>query len=86
MTKAATHPIVRVCRERRITYGKFAEMVKKKCRLGNLSAAYVSQIARGHRHPSRKLADGITRTFPEISFEELLRFPDWRPKESRRVS
>ena len=88
MARSAVHPIVRVCKKRNITFDKFAEIIRERCELDKLSPAYISQIARGHRHPSRKLADSISTAFPEISFEELLRFPDWKapeaPARSRR--
>jgi len=85
MPKMPVHPIVRVCKEKNMTFEKFAEVVRSRCRMQNLSAAYISQIARGHRHPSRKLADNISKTFPGISFEDLLRYPDWRRPAGHRA-
>lgn len=78
MTQIKEHPFVRVCRENNMTYRQFAEAVQKTTGRVRPAPEYISQIARGHRYPSRKLLGEIRLAFPEISFEEVMGFLPWK--------
>lgn len=81
------HPIARVCKNHNLTHEQFSEAVLRKSnRVRNISPAYISQIIRGKRYPSRSLAIAIVNAFPgEITIEGLMTFSRGKGKQEKQV-